>query len=567
MSSNRESQLKGLMKSNSSQVPSEDLQSRVSRLATQSTTTTNNRRIFLYRSRLLLVAAAGSVAFAAVVFAPSIVAANTVGKVSAAINGAKSMHFQMLNLTQTPPTVENEVWYSNGRWRMESLGFQEIWKDGVDLRYSTKTGLLEKSSKPDGPFTHPLKGFTMSEMIQGLGTPSSKSKVQTDDLHNGSYRLQVDNTPVQERYIFTVDQKTDLPRSMDVYKPENGTWVRKMSGTLEFDQEFQSSLFEFKVAPSTKQIDVDQYKNDLKSQFLKTVLSLKVAPKQSIEIKKIDVNTRGHIFIVYKGSAGGFWDWFDMKDENGNRYVKADTGNQGNFRDRPLDRSDESGLHVQWWVPTVGYGEFHPHRVTLKMLHQRTTKGKKQNEFLLGVQETIGTVTIATKEPSCLDVPTYLTVLPSELPSDLDSLLRGETYTLCVYFRSRWLDSTGKPLDEAGISEYPKSTGNCRDMKALAEAYRLAKVERDLDIKFGKEYGQPSYQSLATHDLYMITRLLGRRQESDQYRAITLQMNPGMKQDMERWEEYENRIGNFPTKPVNISGYERGRNDSPVIPN
>jgi hypothetical protein len=44
-------------------------------------------------------------------------------------------------------------------------------------------------------------------------------------------------------------------------------------------------------------------------------------------------------------------------------------------------------------------------------------------------------------------------------------------------------------------------------------------------------------------------------------------MNPGMKQDMERWEEYENRIGNFPTKPVDISGYERGRNDSPVIPN
>ena len=555
MSDNQESRLQNLISANSAPDPSDELRQRVQRMASQSTATASNRRWFQYKTRLAFVGLAGIVALVGVVFTPSIVAANTIGAVTHAVDNAKSVHFRMLDLRTNPPTVANESWYANGMWRLESLGYQEVWRNGIDLRYSQKTHLLERRSKPEGPFSHNTKGFTMSALLVGLTSPSGKSDMVKEALPDGTYRLQVDNKPVQERYIFIVDQKSDLPKSMDVYKPEGGQWTKKMSGKLEFNTDLQASLFEIKTMPGTKEVDLDQFKSDLKGQFKSTILTLQVGPKRSIEIKKIEANSRGHIFIVYKGSAGGFWDWLDMKDELGNRYVKADVGSQGNFRDRPLDREDTSGLHVQWWVPTVKYGEFHPHRVTLKLVHQKTIKGKRQGEFTMGAEVIVGSTSVEIKEPTCLDVPFYLSALPSELPGDPDSLLRGETYTLCLYFQSRWIDASGKPVDSAGISEYSKNSGYQRDMRALAEAYRLAKVEQVLYEKYAEESGQADYPSLATQDLYRLTRLLGKIQESEQYKRETLRMNPNLKKNLDQWEEYENRIGNFPSHPVDISKF------------
>ena len=547
MFDSKESRLQNLLQSQSSRHASEDLEQRVARLAELSASTYRHQRAHRQRIRLAVAASVtGILVIGGVAFTPGLVKANVVKSVVQAVDGATSMHVVMYDLRLGHDKPMLEEWYQGGKWRTEGHGQITLWKQGVSYVYTPATYRLEKTKMPDGPFSHNMKSFTMSSMLTGLIDPRGHSAIDKQNLRNGTYRLQFDNEPVHERYVFIVDSKSDLPQSMECQKPENGGWVKKVEARIEFNRSFDASLFEIKAPPGTREIDVDEYRNKLSQQFKPVVATLNQGAKRKMEIHSIDVNARGHVFLTYTGGGHGFFDWFDMKDERGVRYIRADLGNQGNFTDRKLDLKNGKAINIQWWIPTDGQMTYKPHRFTLTSMHQKTKKGDKPGWYTMQEIVELGRCNFETPKQTCFDIPLYLSVLSTGLPSNELTVKRGEAYSLCLYLKSRWVDKSGKQLDDPQWNNYPASTGYKHDPRALRLAEKFAHAEIDLGNEQSGEYGESTGVDTGYFDLFQIARWQGRIAESDTFLRETLKLNSSYRENAKTWLEYESRIGNIP---------------------
>jgi len=553
MSDIRESKLSDLVKGQSTQTSSNELKARVENLARQHDSASRHRRAHIARIRFALAAGvSGIAAIGLIALSPSLAAAHTLNNIVAAVDGANSMHFRQVDVSKAAPLSSFEEWYQDGSWRMQrGNGETTVYKAGISYTYTPSTNTVIKKTAVNGPFSHPT-GFKMSSILGGITGTRRTPNVIVTNLSNGTYRLQVDNTPVHERYLFTVDSKTDLPKTMDVEKQENGTWVVKCKGTIEFNSSLSADLFKPNFPGSAKKIDLDRYKKDLAKQFEKEVATAHVDHGHAIVIRDVEANSRGHVFVVYSGASLNFTEWGELTDERGTHYLKCDMVNQGNFPDRDLDLGNGKSIKFQWWIPVEESPTFHPTRFTFVVKKQPHIPLKKPaGAFTPGPITEIGRTTFSIAHPSVADIPLYLPLTGGMmLPQDEIDVRTAEISNLCKYLQRVWVDRSGKPVPgllAGGMWEFStKTTGNRRDRASLEKAYRLAQAEVELNRQNTKFHDDGHAGCAGLIDLFETCTLLGRTKEASATLEAIRQTSPTVVKDELKWVDYEKQIGNLP---------------------
>lgn len=553
MSNPTEPRIEALVKAQAVPAASDDLKRRVSELASLQTVVSPRRQASSLRFRLAV--AAGSAAFALcgiLIMAPSITAANTLNALSDAVDGAKSMHLKMFDVTGGGQSVQFETWYQNGQYRVaDDHGYLCIWKSGVSYSYDPIANAVIKKAQPDGPFAHHLKGFKMSQIISDMTGGSRGKNIEISKSDGPTYRVQFDNSRIQERYIFVVNSKSDLPISMEVQTPKAGVWIKREMGEFEFNSSLPDSLFKPTFAKTAKLIDADAYSASLAEEFHDTIAVLPNGSKGGgLKIRKVLENGRGQVFIVYSGRSPTMNRWLELTDDRGTNYVRADTSSQGEFQDRSLPVPGTEGLRVGWWVPEEGHGAFHSAKFTLTFKKQREFDSPGPGQPMYAKQETVGATSLTVSEPSPGEVPLFMNVgLTPELPkSDLD-LRKGESYSLYLFYMHRFFTKDGKPLSYHGIYEGSRSDGYYRDPNDLIKALGFANEELAIATKETKQSDNSGLRSVYDQ-LFMVNRLLGRIAESDAYLQKAEALSESEQKNASVWIEYENRLGNIPANPI-----------------
>jgi hypothetical protein len=553
MSDNIEPRIESLITAQALPCASEDLRQRVHNLATFHAASGPQQRASAIRYRFAAIAATTAVGLAGLlILAPSLTAANTLNVLAAAMDGATTMHLKMLDVTNGTPMLAHEAWYLNGASRFQdSRGYIAIWKSGVSYTYDPGSNTVIRQSAKDTLFEHGLHGFKMSQILSQMTGGSRGKNIQITKDGRPTYRVQFENSGVQERYIFTVDTKTDLPREIEVDTPKGGVWVKRDVGLFEFNINIPNGLFQPVFSATAKWIDEDAYEAQLAHEFQKPVAFLSNGSSTGgLRIRHIDATSRGHLFIVYSGSAMTMNRWLKLTDDRGVNYVRADMSSQGEFRDREFTVSGIGTLRVGWWVPENGHGSFHAGNYTLTLMKQKMISDPKPGEpRFTNIQKVAGT-TFLVSTPSPGEVPLYLMITTgAQLPrSDLDAR-SGEAYSLYMSYMHRFVDKIGHPLEGYGMWDGGPTDGIMHHPKDLLKALQFANEELDLAREAAKQTGEGDLPRVYDH-LFMINRLLGRIPESDDYLQKAEKLSEFEERNSKVWIEYQTRIGNIPTHPL-----------------
>jgi len=393
--------------------------------------------------------------------------------------------------------------------------------------------------------------------LEGLGGTRSTPPVTVTNVDAATYAVQVDNKPVNERYRFTVDRKTDLPKTMDVEKSEADGWTLVGKGTIEFNRQLSADLFQPNFPADAKVVDADAYKKNLSTEFKKTVATVRMPHGQPLVIHDIQANTQGNIFLVYSGPELGFQQWAELRDERGIAYVKIDKYNQGNFPDQDLDMGHGSPVKLQWWISTEASPTFAPHKFTYVLKSQKRTPVGHRGGFTPGAIREVGRTAFSVDHPSTTGVPAYIPIVDNHslmMPQDDSEAQIAIASEMCRYLQHRWVDRSGKPLDDSnpggGFTTFSgRETGNRREVAALKAAMDYAHREIELENERVKTHGQGSVPYQGYCDAFQISTLLGRNDEANRYLEDIRKFAPQAIKDELRWREFETQIGNIPAKP------------------
>ena len=560
----RETEISALLGEHAENVPSSGLQERVHNLARFHADTTTHRVAAAKRIRFAVMAGvSGLVILASITLAPTAISAHTLNHLAQVIDGAKSMHFVMRNIATEDHTLVEETWYQGGNWRItDQTGSTTVWTNGTSYLYNPQAHTVLKQQQPKGPFAHGMKGFKMSDIVTDMTDSSHAKNVEITNRTSDSYQLKVDNGGVAERYIFTVDARTDLPRTMDCYVPKKGVWTKVIEGKFEFNQDLAADLFKPHFPTGTQSIDQNTYSDKVAEQF-KSVIGFisNGSTTGGLKIRDVQVNNRGHVFIAYTGSYNTSTQWMEVMNSSGVKFVRANLFSQGGYRDSAIAVPKLGSINVSWWVPETPIKTFKPGEYTITLMreprHSRNAGMKVTDKA-----EKLGSVSVPVSQTSVTSIPMYMTVLRSlnsseaggriemmGMPdSDLD-LKRGEAYSLVIHYLHRFVTKNGTEIQESGLWDSGPVNGCFHDPNDLRKALHYAERELENAREVKKQTTEDTFGQ-AYFDLYMASRLLGRIKESDLYLKEACNHGSDYQKNAENWQRMEEALGNIPKSPL-----------------
>jgi len=563
MSEEKELQLKNLISSQAAVEASGDLRQRISALAGYHDSSLRHRRAHVGRIRFAFAASLSGIAVLAVIaLSPSMVSAHTLNIIVAAVDSAKSMHFTMVDVSKSAPYGSYEEWVQDGAFRIRRAnGETTLWLGSTKYVYSPSAKTVIKSTDSRGRFSHGAPAFKMSSILQGMTDARRTPAVVTNTIDSASYRVQVDNKPVGERYLFTVDSKTDLPRTMDVERQEDGVWIVKAKGTIQFNDKLAPELLSPNFSLDAKVIDADIYTDSLSKQFQKTLATVSLPTGHSLSIQDAQASTKGDVFLMYAGSGLSGDHWAELTDERGTKYMKVDKNNGGGFQDTVLWLGNKTPVIFEWWIPIDVSPSFRPHTYTLRFKTQKRVKLNKPGTFYDSAIEDFGKpASFKIDHPTTADVPAYAPIIvardPSvgvNMPTDDADVQRVTATAMCRYLQQVWLDKSGKPVETMGFGGFAtynrKVTGYRRDIPSLEKAYGFANQEVAIDDAYVKVNGLGTANYQGYIDLFQISTLLGRTEEAAKYLEDIRKYAPKSVTNELRWRDFEMSMGNIPAKP------------------
>lgn len=272
---------------------SDDLRLRVARLAAQSEAKT----VKPAPRRWVLAATCATVALlGAVALTPRLATANTLSRMSAALDGVRTVHLihWQAKSVSDPTREKSEQWFLGDAVRLEnSLGIL-VYRDGKRYHFNPQRNrVVVEAAKGAGQFNN--SGFSIKAMAADIARWGWKDKIET--LSPTLVSITRDEPAGKVRILITVDPKTDLPLSYELALLKNKQWENFGNATLRYNEPLDDALFSGEF-PGATVIDSDQEKRHWQQALEGTVTEAKVG-ERTVRIRDLRVNEKGAVFVLY----------------------------------------------------------------------------------------------------------------------------------------------------------------------------------------------------------------------------------------------------------------------------
>lgn len=403
-------------------------------------------------------------------------------RVEAATSNVKSWHVTSWVVTDNGQRIkEREAWFQDSRWREEQWPVENrnLWReirivtDGKSWNYSPKrnTVTVRPAGRYDGwAYNYGSSRLTGTTLINDLKRMNQKGETKvtvTDNVTEGRpTRLVQAQTKTDHETTdisLLVDAASDLPIQAEVNAVTSRGKGMKLFMEFSFNETLDAKLFEPDFPKSVQVIDIDKGKEEWRQRLSKGIAQRQVG-NRTIVIRDLQVNSRGHIFVLYtagrkferdlaKFEAENRYDGKDWRveltDQFGTKYTKVTGLTTGrSFRPvseyikvvRPVEPNgylfNGERLEGEWWVPSKPQQSWKPREFTLTFrvwsINQHGLRGKRDKTNIRswsfqGEEEDIPFnlhVDGATKQL----LPDYMPYM-AEAPTEPDVLKADEDYT------------------------------------------------------------------------------------------------------------------------------------------
>jgi outer membrane lipoprotein-sorting protein len=374
----------------------------------------------------LALAGAAAVALAAISIAPTLVAAQALRRMQAAISDARSMHEVAWHLNSDGSRVKTyEIWYQGGRWRFETRSHGQIQVSGGGRLWSYDPQLHQVTvRRAEGPFAYNPSGFSMTSLSRDFARWGWQTTIRMlDDRVTAGRRVhQVTITQPHDpgRLLLLVDAATDLPIQIQSQLEMNGRWTTQGLSVLHYNEPLPAVLFEPRFPSTAPVVDLDHARREWQRRLAKGIARKHVGDR-TIVLRDLQVNADGDVFLLY--TAGGLpqdvWrDWsIELTDELGTRYLAGEgvieayvpihgrRGGKGYL-------FDGQKLEGAWWVPVVPQSPGKARRFTVTF-HVQPVSHHGPEPVPVENFSASTSFTLRAGRPATERVPRYMAYLPS----------------------------------------------------------------------------------------------------------------------------------------------------------
>lgn len=314
-----------------------------------------------YKARLGLgLATAACAAVAGVLLLPGAAAAAYLHHVRQHVVDAKSAHIVEWAIEPDGQRRKTrELWYQNGKWRVDSPMFSNVTIADSDTRWVYSPADHSVSvSRQQKPYMA-SNGFTLTSMISD-GGPHDKLEI-TDE---GPFKKVVIRNPIDSSMItFWVDKATDYPVRGQI----QGNTPHGLQLESTFECQFNMPLAEVLFTPDypkeTRVIDLSLGKAFWVKELKKVVGTLTAPGSGSsfqihpVVIRNVQVAATGDVFVIYTGELDPRNT--NLTDDKGNQYAHCEGFQAESYvLDRDTQERRTTGIVVDgqdinggWWTP------------------------------------------------------------------------------------------------------------------------------------------------------------------------------------------------------------------------
>jgi outer membrane lipoprotein-sorting protein len=464
------------------------------------------------------LAAAAAVALAAVGVVPTLVAAQALRRMQAAISDARSMHHIAWQLhPEGSRTKIYEIWYQGGRWRMETRrhGQIQVFAAGKLWTYDRQLNQVTVQ-RAEGPFAYNPSGFSMTAMSRDFARWGWRTTLRMlDDRMVAGRRVhQVTLTQPTDpgRLLLSVDAATDLAIQMENQLERDGRWTTQTLSEVRYNDPLPAALFEPRFPRSAVFVDREHARRSWERRLRPGIARRRVGDR-TIVIRDLQVNAVGDVFLLYTAGAlpGDVWpDWsIDLTDEFGRRYLAGEgfqpwvQVGRGPGGEEYLFAGQE--LEGAWWVPVVPQSPWTARRFTVTFHVQPVIHHGREPAAVENYSASTS-FTLRVGRPATALVPLYM-------PQMAVRLDEREVKSWRARARARY---------------YLPS----RDPRKLEKALALYREVNRLRGEQAQELGQPIRDPQAWFEMGEVLRDLGRKEEARA--AFEEALREGLSPDFER---------------------------------
>lgn len=465
------------------------------------------------------LAGAAALAFAAVGVIPTLVAAQALRRMQAAISDARSMHEVAWYLRPDGSrTKRYESWYQGGRWRLEDLqrGCTDVFANGRLWSYDHRanTVCLRRTS---GPFGYTPSGFSRAAMKRDFARWNWPYHVRLLGSARSGGRLArqvvIDHGDQPFRDLLLVDAATDLPMRSESQRQAEGRWITEAIAEFRFNEPLPESLFRPRFPSAAKQEDWDEDRETWRQRLSRGIARLWVA-RRLIVVRDLWVNANGDVFLLYtasKAPGGVYGDWqVDLADDRGGRYREAGglepTVNFGpRFKGSPPWTGftfDGERLKGKWWAAIQAEHPWRPRRFALTFhvvpIDHPKLPRRPDGRVLGEAEYTVrGSFRLPVQQAGSALVPPYMPFMAALM--DDDQIRRHEAEARASFYRQ-----VNDPMQIGDLGRGGRHPGDFA--KALACYQEIVRLEEDQARRSGETPHDPGVWTNIGKVLYRLDR-------------------------------------------------------------
>lgn len=285
---------------------SDDLRTRVQRLAAQSDDARASRTTRKTATRRMVLAGAmAGVGIAGVTLGPRVATAAELWRVQNALGKLKSAHIIQWQRDGKGGRENMETWFSGNSSRVQrGNGSVQIFDGIYNYFYSPDTKKVVRKAA-EGPYAHNPSGFTVDaikrDMAGMVGWNSDMERLGA--TREGGKTLEqiafYHTEPAGKiRHILLVDPNTRLPQRMEIALQEKtGAWTPIGGGELRYNETLPQALFSPEF-PGATLVDADALRKSWQER-IETVVAETQLGERTVKIRDVQGNSKGAIFVLY----------------------------------------------------------------------------------------------------------------------------------------------------------------------------------------------------------------------------------------------------------------------------